>query len=48
MVNTDQAMLSGKIYYYWHLNSSEKINKIIGKTLFFFASSTALQKDTCL
>jgi len=36
-VNTGQVIFSGKIYYYWHLNSSEKVDKIVGKTLFFFA-----------
>jgi len=30
-------MFSGEIYYYWHFNSSEKVDKIVGKTLFFFA-----------
>ena len=37
MVNTGQVMFSGEIYYYWPFNSSEKVDKIIGKTLFFFA-----------
>jgi len=35
-------MFSGEIYYYWPLNSSEKVDKIVGKTSFFFAYSTAL------
>ena len=29
-VNTSQVMFSGEIYYYWPLNSSEKIDKIVG------------------
>jgi len=35
--NTGQVMLSGEIYYYLPLNSSEKVDKIVGKTSFFFA-----------
>jgi len=26
------VMFSGEIYYYWHLNLSEKVDKIVGKT----------------
>ena len=37
MVNTGQVMFSGEIYQQWHLNSSEKVDKIVGKTSFFFA-----------
>jgi len=33
-VNTGQVMFSGEIYYYWPLNS---VDKIVGKTSFFFA-----------
>jgi len=40
-VNTGQVMFSGEIYYYWPLNSSEKVDNIVGKT-FFFAKTTAL------
>jgi len=36
-VNTGQVMLSGEIFYYWPLNSSEKVDKIVGETSFFFA-----------
>ena len=36
-VNYGQVMFSGEIYYYWPVNSSEKVDKIVGKTLFFFA-----------
>ena len=36
-VNTGPVMFSGEIYYYWPLNSSEKVDKIIGKTSLFFA-----------
>jgi len=36
-VNTGQVMFSGEIYYYWPLNSSEKVDKIVGKRLFFIA-----------
>ena len=36
-VNTGQVMFSGEIYYYWPLNSSEKVDKIVSKTSFFFA-----------
>ena len=36
-LNTGQVMFSGEIYYYRPLNSSEKVGKIVGKTLFFFA-----------
>jgi len=32
-----QVMFSGEIYNYRPLNSSEKVDKIVGKTLFFFA-----------
>jgi len=31
-VNTGQVMFSGEIYYYWTLNSSENVDKIVGKT----------------
>ena len=41
-VNTGQVMFSGEIYYYWPLNSSEKVHKIVGKTSIFFALSIAL------
>ena len=34
MVNTGNVMFSEEIYYYWPLNS---VDKIIGKTSFFFA-----------
>jgi len=34
-VNIGQVMFSGEIYYYWPLNSSEKVDKIVGKTVFF-------------
>jgi len=30
-------MFSGEIYYYWPIDSSEEVDKIIGKTSFFFA-----------
>ena len=36
-VNNGQVMFNGEIYYYWPLNSSEKVDKIVGKTSFFFA-----------
>ena len=36
-VNAGQVMFSGEIYYYWPLNSSEKVDKIVDKTSFFFA-----------
>jgi len=36
-VNTGQVMFKGEICYYWPLNSSEKVDKIVGKTSFFFA-----------
>ena len=36
-VNTGQIMFSGKIYYYSPLNSNKKVDKIVGKTSFFFA-----------
>ena len=36
-VKTGQVMFSGEIYYYWPLNSSENVNKIVGNTSFFFA-----------
>jgi len=36
-VNTGQVMFSGEIYYYWPLNSGEKVDKIVGKISFFFA-----------
>jgi len=42
MVNTGLVMFSGEIYYYWPLSSIEKVEKIVGKTSFFFAYSTAL------
>jgi len=35
--NTGQVMFSGEIYYNWPFNSSEKVDKIVGKTSFFFA-----------
>jgi len=38
-VNTGQVMFSEEIYYYWHPNS---VDKIVGKTSFFFAFFTAL------
>jgi len=37
MDNTGLVMFSEEIYYYWPLNSSEKVDKIVGKTSFFFA-----------
>jgi len=36
-VNTGQVMFGGEIYYYLPLNSSEKVDKIVGKTSFFLA-----------
>ena len=36
-VNTGQVMFLGEIYYYWPFNSSEKVDKIIGKTSVFKA-----------
>jgi len=33
-VNTGQVMFSGEIYYYWPLNS---VDKIVGKPSLFFA-----------
>jgi len=47
-VNTVQVMFSGEIYYYWPLNSSEKVDKIVGKTSFFFAPFTALLTNCLL
>ena len=35
--NSGQVMFSGEIYYYRPLNLSEKVDKIVGKTSFFFA-----------
>jgi len=34
-VNTGQVMFSGEIYYYLPLNSSDKVDKNVGKTYFF-------------
>ena len=34
MVSTGQVMFNGENYYYWPLNSSEKVDKIIGETWF--------------
>jgi len=41
-VNTGQSMLSREIYYYWPLNLSKKVDKIVGKTSLIFALPTAL------
>jgi len=41
-VNNVQVLLSREIYYYWPLNSNEKVDKIVGKISFFFALSTAV------
>jgi len=32
-----KCMFSEKIFYYWQLNSNEKVDKIVVKTSFFFA-----------
>jgi len=29
-VSTGQVIFSGEIYYYWPLNSSKKVDKIVG------------------
>ena len=46
MVKTGRVMFSGEIYYYWPLNSCEKVDKIVGKTSFFlciiYCSSNAV------
>jgi len=36
-VNTGQDMFSGEIYFHWPLNLTEKVDKIVAKTSFFFA-----------
>jgi len=36
-VTTGQVMFSGENYYYRPLNSSEKVDTLVGKTVFFFA-----------
>ena len=36
-VNNGLVLFSGLIHYYWPINFSEKVDRIVGKTSFFFA-----------
>ena len=42
-VKTGQVMFSGEIYYYWPLNSSEKVDKIVGIDYWYISHSKKCQ-----